>query len=186
MNETLKTLLSRRSIRNYRPDQIKEEELTAILEAARFAPSGRNSQPWHFSVVQKGELLRKINEGCREAYLNSGIQYMEERARTENFSIFYHAPALVVVSGDPKALTTQIDCAMAVQNIFLSAESLNIGSCWINGVITLVNSEKGGPFRQDLGIPDGYEVMGAAALGYKGGAQPAPQPRKEGTVTVIR
>jgi ABC-type polysaccharide/polyol phosphate transport system ATPase subunit len=58
--------------------------------------------------------------------LRSGNKTFEERAKAENFSIFYHAPTLIVVSGDEKAITPQQDCALALGNMFLAAESIGI------------------------------------------------------------
>ena len=53
MNEVVSTILKRRSTRAFTPDQISGEELNTLLESAKFAPSGMNRQPWHFTVVQK-------------------------------------------------------------------------------------------------------------------------------------
>ncbi len=185
MNETMNTILSRRSIRAYRQEQIKDEELNTILEAGRYAPSGGNTQSWHFSVVQKKETLQAINEACRGCMLHSGNKVFEERARAENFSIFYGAPTLIVVSDDETVITPQFDCALALGNMFLAAESVGIGSCWINAISMVVNAEGGGDLRKSLGMPEGYRVYGAGAFGYKA-ESPSPAPRKEGTVNIIK
>ncbi len=186
MNETLKTILNRRSFRAYKPEQIKDEELQTILEAGSYAPSGGNTQPWHFTVIQKGDVLQKINAACRETMLKSGNKAFEERAKAENFSIFYHAPTLIVVSSDEKAITPQYDSALALGNMFLAAESIGIGSCWINALSMLLNAEAGKALNKELGIPEGYKVYGSGAFGYKAMEHPSPAPRKEGTVTIIK
>jgi nitroreductase len=185
-NETLQTIINRRSIRAYKEDQIKDEELQTILEAAKYAPTGGNAQPWHFTVIQKSDLLQRINAATREAILKSGNKALEERAKAENFSAFYHAPTLIVVSGNEKAITPQEDCALALGSMFLAAESLGIGSCWIHAMSMLLNAEASNALRQELDIPEGYRVYGAGAFGYKAMAQPSPAPRKEGTVTIIK
>ena len=185
MSETMKTILGRRSIRAYLPEQIKDEELNVILEAAKYAPNGRGTQNWHFSVVQKQETLQVINEACRMGMLHSGEKFLEERAKAENFSIFYHAPTLIVVSGDEKDLTPLQNCSLAMGNMFLAAESVGIGSCWIHAVAMALNAEQSGDLRKSLGIPDGYRVCASGAFGYKA-ESPQPAPRKEGTVTMIK
>ncbi len=186
MNETLKTILNRRSIRAYKPEQIKEPELQAILEAGRFAPSGMNTQPWHFSVIQQKELLEKINATVKEGLLKSGNPQMAERAKNENFSIFYHAPTLIIVSVDPKVATPQYDSAIAMGYMFLAAASLGVGSCWINAISMTFNAESGKAMAKSLAIPDGYTIHSAGAFGYPAGEIPAPPQRKEGTVSLIQ
>ncbi len=185
MNEIMKTILSRRSIRAYKQEQIKDEELNTILEAARYAPSGSNSQPWHFTVVQKRELLQTISETCRTAMLHSGYKAFEERAKAENFSVFYHAPTLIIASGDENATTPQFDCAIALGYMFLAAESIGVGSCWIHAVSMIMNAEGAGDLRKSLGIPEGYTVYGSGAFGYKA-ESPTAAPRKEGTANIVK
>ncbi len=186
MNETLKTILNRRSFRAYKPEQIKDEELQTILEAGKYAPSGGGTQPWHFTAIQKSDVLQKINAVCRETMLRSGNKMFEERAKAENFSIFYHAPTLIVVSADEKAITPQYDCALALGNMFLAAESIGVGSCWIHALSMVLNAEVGNALKKELGIPEGYKVHGSGAFGYKATEHPSPAPRKEGTVTIIK
>lgn len=185
MNETLKTILNRRSIRAYQPEQIKEPELQAILEAGRFAPSGMNSQPWHFSVIQQKELLEKINVTIKEGLSKSGNPQFAERAKNENFSIFYHAPTLIIVSADPKVATPQYDSAIAMGYMFLAAASLGVGSCWINAIAMSFNGESGKAMLKTLAVPEGYTIYSAGAFGYPAVENPAPPQRKEGTVSVI-
>ncbi|HOA77632.1 MAG TPA: nitroreductase family protein, partial [Thermosynergistes sp.] len=76
MNEVLEVIKRRRSIRKYLPDQIKDEELNTILEAAIFAPSGHNEQPWHFLVIQDKELIDRMSEKAKEAMTRSDIDWI--------------------------------------------------------------------------------------------------------------
>lgn len=185
MNETIKTILNRRSIRAFQDEQIKPEELQLILQAGQFAPSTMNEQPWHFTVVQNKELLHKINEACKGILAKSGNKVFEESIKDENFSVFYHAPTFILISGDEKAMLPQIDCALALQNLFLSAESLGIGSCWIHAVANLFTTKAGDTLKEALGIPTGYTPYCAGAFGYKAMDPPAP-PRKENIVSIIK
>ncbi|MBB6214368.1 nitroreductase [Anaerosolibacter carboniphilus] len=185
MNETMKTILSRRSIRAFKDEQIKTEELQLILEAGQFAPSAMNGQPWHFTVVQNKELLHKINEACRTLLAKSGNKMFEERVKDPNFSVFYHAPTFIIISGDEKAMLAQIDCAVALQNMLLSAESLGIGSCWIHALASLFSTEEGAALRKELGIPDQYTPFCSGAFGYKA-MEPTAPPRKEDIVSIIK
>lgn len=176
MNETLKTLLNRRSIRSYKQEQINQEELQTILEAGKYAPSAMNQQSWHFTVVQNKEIIDKINEVCKVAL---------QRAGNQNFNVFYNAPTVIIVSGDDKAIAPQIDSALALGNMLLAAESLGIGSCWIHAVRALSTSDEGKELIKALKIPEGHSIVGSGAFGYKAVESPSPAPRKEGTVNFI-
>ena len=166
-NETLQTVMKRRSTRAFNPEQIKDEELQAILEAGTFAPSARNQQAWHFTVVQNAQMLATLCQEAKEVAKNNESEYMRQLANNENFNCFYGAPTLVIVSGSQTAMLIEADCAAANQNMLLAAESLGMGSCWINFVIFLFNGPKSAQYSKQLGIPDGYKPFFSAALGYK-------------------
>lgn len=185
MNETIKTILNRRSTRAYKQEQIKEEELQLILQGGQYAPSAINEQPWHFTVIQNKEVLNRINEACKTAFINSGNARFADRAKEEGFSAFYNCPTLIVVSGQEKTVAPQLDCALALENMFLAAESLNIGSCWIHAIAGILNSPDGQSLRKELGIPEGYQAYCSGSFGYKA-AEPSAPERKENTVTIIR
>jgi nitroreductase len=185
MNETIKTILNRRSTRSFKQEQIKDEELQTILETGRYAPSAMNQQPWHFTVIQNKETLNKINEICKEVFQSSGIKAYEDRAKSENFSIFYNALTYIIVTGDETAIAPQIDCALTLGNMFLTAESIGIGSCWIHAITQIFNTDKGIALKKELGIPDGYAAFGSGAFGYKA-AEPNTPPKKENIINIIK
>ena len=189
MNETLQTILNRRSIRAYEPEQIKEQDLQFILEAGRYAPSGMNTQPWHFSVIQGKDLLDKINGVIKEGLLKSGNPQMADRAKTADFSIFYHAPTLIIVSADPKAATPQFDATLAMGNMFLAAASLGVGSCWIHAISVTLNNESAKGMLKELAVPYGYVIYSSGAFGYpawEAGEMPSPPIRKENLITILK
>lgn len=112
---------------------------------------------------------------------------LQERGHSETYCCYYHAPTLVIVSNEPTRWWAPMDCACALQNIFLAAKSLGIGSCWINQLGQTCDDPDVRAFLTRLGIPENHCVYGCAALGYA----PADAPIKEkklaaGTVTVIR
>lgn len=185
MNETLQIIKERRSIRNFKSDQIREEELQAILEAGFFAPSANNQQPWHFTVVQKKDMIDRLSDNFKELARESDNEYMKKRGDNEGFHLFYHAPTVILLSGDEKNPSAAVDCAAAVQNMLLQAESFGLGSCWIGFTAFLLNSEKGKAIIKELSIPDDYRQIHSVALGYKNINPPAPQ-RKTGMINYIR
>jgi len=190
MNETLQTILQRRSIRSYQPRQIGDKELEDILRAGQYAPSAMGEQSWHFTVVQNPEKLEKLHMLCKSVFLNSNNATLRELASREEYHLFYHAPTLVIVSGDQQALTPLLDCVLAMENMLLAAASLGIGSCWVHSVVMLYETSEGSEaFKTlELGIPEGYLPYAAAVFGYSYSALPWPDagPRKPGIVSFVR
>ena len=131
MNETMKSILSRRSTRVFMPDQIKEEELTTIIEAGLYAPSAHNQQSWNFTVVQNLELLNQLSNDAKEAAKHFDDHLIQQLANNEKFHAFYHAPTAIIISGEEKAMMPEVDCAAATENMLIAAESIGVGSCWV-------------------------------------------------------
>lgn len=177
MNETIRTIKERRSIRKFKAEQLDQEKLDAIVEAGLYAPSAHNLQSWHFTVIQDKALLNELNVVTKEkakSYPNASIQKM---ANNENLDIFYGAPTAIIISGEESAMMPKEDCSAATQNILLAAQSLDIGSCW-NGFLTfLFNSDEAEAYKKRLKIPEGYTPYYAVALGYKD-ANPTKAPKR--------
>src|SRR4030067_626939 len=118
MNEVLKAIKNRRTIRRFKPNPIDEEKLQMILEAGRWAPSFSNLQPWKFIVVKDQGLKNALDKAAKESVLHMGIN---------------EAPVVILVCVDRRidplhAIETG---AAATQNMALAAHSLNLGTGWI-------------------------------------------------------
>jgi nitroreductase len=153
----------RRSIRNFKPDEVSEKDVERLIEAAVSAPSAGNIQPWELVVVRKPEIRRKLVEA---AY---GQSFVEE------------APVVIVVCANEdrssqrygirgKTLYCLQDTAAATQNMLLTAYSLGLGTCWI------------GAFKEDearatLKIPIGIRPVALVPVGYPGKSTSARQKR---------
>jgi len=182
-NEVLRTIKSRRSIRSYLPEQISQEDLDAILEAGIFAATGVNMQPWHFTVIQKKEVLDDISEKTRAVMKQSPNAGVAELA-TRSEHLFYHAPTVIMVSGKTEAYSALTDCSAAIQNMLVAAQSLNIGSTWVGSIayFTTLDAEV-----KKLNLPDGYKLFYAVCFGYKNPAvQVSAPPRNRDVVEYIR
>lgn len=187
MNETIKNIKSRRSTRVFSPDEIKIEELQAIIEVGLYAPSAHNQQTWHFTVVQNKAVLDSLNISSKEAAKSFNDAMIQQMANNDKFHVFYNAPAAIIVSGEEKALMPVVDSAAATQNMLIAAESLGIASCWIGLVTFAFNGEKGKVHKEELGIPEGYKPYYAVALGYKKSNTIANAPaRRENTVNYVK
>jgi nitroreductase len=186
MNDILDIIKRRRSVRSFKPDQIADSEIAAIIEAGAYAPSGRGDQSWHFTVVQNAELLHEISEAVKRIYASLDNPFLQSQGKNEKYHLHYHAPTVIVVSGDKEALLPELDCAVCVQNMLLAAESLNLGSCWISGINLLADIAEGAPVLEKLNIPAGYKPHFQVALGRKENENPKAAPRKGNNINFIR
>jgi nitroreductase len=176
-NQVVDCIMSRRSIRAYKPEQIKDEELKTILECAINAPSARNSQPWEVRVMQNKEAIENLNKEVIADMIEKRPE-AKERFADENASVFFHAPTLLVVAYDTTQYWGQSDCGMLVQNILLAAESMNIGSCAVGCCRDYINSPKAADFVKSLNLPENYVVYLTVTLGYKD-ENPDAKPRDD-------
>ena len=169
-NETLRVLKERRSIRKFRPEQIKPEELDAILEAGTWAPTGMGAQSPVMVVVQDPETIASLSRMNAQIRGNPGSDP------------FYGAPTVVVVLADGGRPTWLQDGSLVMGNLMNAAASLGVGSCWINRAIELFDMPEGKGLLNKWGLPDTLRGVGHCVLGYADGPAPAPKPRKEGYI----
>lgn len=166
-NETLKIIKQRRSIRSFKNEQVKDEELKAVLEAGLYAPFAWD-QSRHFSVVQNRELLDRLNLAAKEAAKQMDMEHLRELGNNNEFNCLYGAPALIIVSKNEQVpIPLEADCAAAIQNMLIAAESIGLGSCWIFFAMLAFNSHQGSDLRKELKIPEGYTPYYSVLLGYK-------------------
>ena len=191
-NMVMDCIHSRRSTREFLPDQIKDEELEMLLEAAKWAPSGGNNQTWLFTAIQSKEKLMHLAKLVREAFLRwtpdddyPGKFREKKRSENEDHNFFYSVPTLIILSNVPNYQNAMADNSLALQNIFLAAESLGLGSCYINPIHWIEHDVPVREYLATLGIPKEHVITNAAAIGYKGKEFPAPA-RKENTVNIVR
>jgi nitroreductase len=164
MNAVINVIKSRRSIRAYKSEPLKQEQLDAIIEAGIFAPTGCNDQPWHFTVIRDRAVISAVNAKCKELMASSDVEWIRSMAANPKADITYGAPVLIIVSARQDAVTGAEDCAAAMQNMLLAAESMDIGSCWLGLVHFIFGSADN---MAKLALPGGYEPQYAAVFGYK-------------------
>ena len=175
MNEVLKVMKERRSIRAFKPDMIPQEDLDAIIEAGLWAPSGRGEQGVVSLVITNPELIRELGDD------NQAIMGMEPSEKP-----FYGAPVVVVVLADKSAVTSMYDAPLVMENMMLAAASLGIGSIWIHRAKEEFEMDKYKQLLKDNGLDGEYEGVGHCLLGYAEGDAPEPKPRKDGRVVYIK
>ena len=173
MNETLTVLRQRRSIRAYRSEQIKPEELDAILEAGTWAASGMNFQPAVMVVVQDADTISYMSK------LNAEIMGAPDA------DPFYGAPTVVVVLADAAKPNWLKDGTLVMGNLMNAAASLGVGSCWINRAEELFERPEGKALLRKWGLPETLRGVGNCILGYADGPAPEPKPRKDGYIVRV-
>ena len=187
MNGTIQNILTRRSIRTYKPEQFSSEIMQQIIDAGLHAPSAMGRQPWHIVVVRGHDKIAEVNREVKAATDRMPDNPYREYVGNEAYTINYRAPTFVMVSGNTTLSPRNVpfDCALLLGNMFLAAHSLGIGSCWINQ-LNVLNDEPGfRAYMTQLCIPLENRIFGCACFGYADGPHPAPAKRKENTVVVI-
>ena len=159
MRNTLDVIKERRSIRKFKPEQIKEEELQAIVESGLYAPSAINKQSWNFTVIQNQEILAELNEATKNVARNLDNEALKRIGENEKYNCFYYAPTVILVSGKDEERSKVMDCSAATQNMLIAAESLNIGSCWVELVSLAFMGPQAKELRAKLNLPEGYTPL---------------------------
>ena len=180
--DLFEAMKERRSCRNFLPDPVEDETIDRVLEAASWAPSPLNMQPWHFTVVKAPavkEAIHREAERCRAWVLDkSGWKWLG----TYDTGFLKKAPVVIAVLGDPKK--TGVDmfmdrggtgyqhaCAAAIQNMLLAAHGLGLGSVWF----TFFDK---GEIRRILKIGEDTTPLALVCLGRPASTPPA-MPRKD-------
>ncbi|MCH8329147.1 MAG: nitroreductase family protein [Nanoarchaeota archaeon] len=164
MNETIKTIKERRSVRAYKDKPIEKEKINEILECGLMAPNARHLQPWKFIVVANKDLIKEIAKRIQDKVIdNPRYSFVKERAKTKEDAIFYSAPLVVFILGDKENHWSVMDCSMAAENMMLAAKSLGIASCPI-GMARFVKEEK--DLVHKLGFDPNYELIITLVFGY--------------------
>lgn len=166
MNEVLKCLQQRRSVRSYRPEQIKDGELDAILTAGSYAASGMGRQPCRVVVLQKPEDIAQLEK------LNAAI------IGNPGSHPFYGAPTVCVVFADSASSTAVEDGSLVIGNMMNAAHSLGVGSCWIHRARQTFQLPEGKALMARWGVDEGYIGVGQCILGYSAQKLPEAKPRR--------
>ena len=170
MNEVIKTIKERRSIRAYKKEQITDAQLDAILEAGAYAASGMGKQATVIVSVQDPEIIAMMSG------LNAKVMGMD-------IDPFYGAPTVVIVFADPDDTFTPVeDGSLVIGNMMLAAFSIGVDSCWVHRAMEVFDTEEGKALMQQWGIPDNYIGIGNCILGYRDEALPEAPERLPGRI----
>ena len=171
MNETLKLLAERRSIRAYQKEQITDAELEAILEAGIWAPSAKGQQSAIVVAVQDPETVAQLSR------LNAQVMGAQNDP-------FYGAPCVIVVLGDPENYPVVENGSLVLGNLMNAAHAVGLGSCWIHRAKQMFETEEGKALLRKWGLKDTLVGIGNCILGYPA-ETPEARPRLDGRIVKI-
>ena len=173
MKETLIDLKERRSCRAYLPEQIKEEELNAILEAGTYAPTGMGRQSPVIVAVQDPETRNALSR------MNAAVMGRDGDP-------FYGAPTVLVVLADPEIGTYLYDGVLVMGNLLNAAQAVGVDSCYIFRAKEVFETAEGKALLRKWAIPERYVGIGNRILGYGApGGKKEAAPRKEGYIVRV-
>ena len=178
--DAMEMLLNRRSIRKFKNEQIKEEELKAVLEAGMYAPSAMGLQSPFILVLQKKEDIEALYR-LRIETSNNPNQPLGEP--------FYGAPTVIVVFYTKLAMSDflgTLDASAVTTNMLNAAYANGLGSVWMNRPKEMFESEKGKELLKKWGIEEELHGIASIALGYPDCEHPTPKPRRENYYKIIK
>ena len=188
-----KAIRKRRSIRKFKPDLIPEEKIRLLLESARLAPSGTNTQPWRFIVIKDNDTKKKLQEAAHnQRHVKSApviivccadlkaFKEFPERVdeliesgalpeRTREVFIPYLSKGMDTVTKDVLMVAAAANVAIAVEHIVLQAVEIGLGTCWVRWF----EDDK---VKEILDIPEHVEVMALLPVGVPD-KEPSQRPR---------
>ena len=194
MGELMDAILHRRSIRRFDTRQIGDGELEQILNAGLYAPSAGGGQRPIFVVCQDREInerLGKIKRANSHPRMATAASYVSRQqpsiADDPNIkNAFYDAPTVITIFGPKNFLFTPEDCAVAAENMMLSADSLEVGSCYIGQGWPAFDDPYGQEILRQWNIPGGYYAVSQLLLGYPRPGDPHPEAKSRRAGRIIR
>ncbi|MBP2640522.1 MAG: nitroreductase family protein [Firmicutes bacterium] len=194
MNETIKSIIERRSFRKFKQEQIADDELNLILLAGSYAPCAGGRQSPVMVVLQDKNMIAKLGKMNKQLFYQNLPPAFKMKVSSEQPSIadderiisaFYNAPTVITVFA-PKTYHYPIeDCSVMIENMMIAAHSLGIGSCFIGRAAETFETEDGKEIIKDWNIGEDYTAVAHCILGYPEGNSPKAKPRKEFVVKRI-
>lgn len=171
MNETIRTLKNRYSVKKYLPRQVEDTLLDTVLEAGLYAPSGMNSQ-------------KVVAVAVRDKQTRDLLSQLNAQVLGADTDPFYGAPCVIVVLADPQRRTWVEDGSLVMGNMMNAATAVGLGSCWIHRAREMFDSPEGKALLAKWGLPDTLRGVGNCILGYEDG-ETVRKPRADGRIVKV-
>lgn len=176
-NQVVETIMTRRSIRQYKPQAVEREKMQTIVECGINAPNAMNRQPWEVRVVDNADYIN----GVTELYKKANPKAAEDSTFK---NMFRNAPTVVFIGRDTQSESSPFDCGLLAENMMISAWSMGIGSCCLGTPARFMRSPEAAEYLQKLGFSEGYELLYCIGFGYPD-ETPAAKPRDAAKVKFV-
>ena len=174
-NQTVDSILNRRSVRKYKSDALTDAQIATLREAALQYPSASNAQPCEVRIVTDRALMKEFNQDCLDyVFKPAGRGGSDD----PNYSFYFNAPLYIFIFGDSSNWFSKIDSGIMVENIAIAAESMGLGNVIIGCCNPLFKTEAAGKWLETLKVPATHEIVISIAIGVKD-ESPAAKPRSE-------
>jgi nitroreductase len=177
----------RRSVRDFLDKPVPQSLILQLIQDSCSAPSAANNQPWHFIVVLDQKMMKTLSDEAKKNIIagiakqpDSPVAAYLAQLKQESFNIFYNAPCLVFIVGNPKISSLAFDVSLAAAYFMFSATSKGLGTCWVG----LGREIQDPGLLAALGVPDGFKIVAPIIVGYPRKIPPAP-PRREPKILKI-
>jgi len=184
MNDTIRSILDRRSNRGYTGAPVSAENIEILKQCALASPTARNEQSWHFSFVTDNSLVREVELAAIAEAERRNDDFFLKITKSRNGKIFYDAPLVVFISGDSESKWREIDAGIAAQNLALAAHALGLGSVMIGLCSLAFSGSDAASLSEKLCFPEGYQFSLAICIGEPSISKEA-HPIKEGKIADI-
>jgi nitroreductase len=166
--ETIDAIKQRRAVREYTDAPVERATIERLIGAAILAPSAMNLQPWAFAALLNrdriGDYAKRIKDWLLANFQQTSLDpSLRQAIETEGYSVFHHAPAVVLVSAKSPQTQAFEDCCLAAQNLMLAARDEGLGTCCIGLARHWLNLPS---TKQELGLPATFEVVVPIVLGH--------------------
>ena len=165
-------LIERRSIRSFKPEQVSDEDLQAVLKAGTYAPTAMGAQAPIIVAVQNPDDVKALND--LTAVFGAGK------------TPYYGAPTILLVFAPQGNAVGELDASAVMTTLLNAAHAVGLGACWINRAQLMFQTNEGRAMLKRWGIEGSWMGVGSIALGYPAGEAPKPKPRKENYYYIIK
>ncbi len=184
--DLLEAIYARRAVREFTGEPVPEMSLRQLVAAAVQAPNAANQQPWSFTIVRDKALLARMSQEVKAHMLGTSAtgliaHYFEDYLNDAEFDVFYNAPALIVISSvatNPWAIE---DCALAAENLMLTAHAIGLATCWVGVTQRWLETPDG---KAALNLPVSQKPVAPIIVGHPKSAPP-PLSRGEPAISWI-
>ena len=155
----METIMTRRSVRDYKEEPVCREAMSEILKCGIYAPNALNMQPWAVRVVDNKEFIDGVTA--------IAVAHNPKLAEQPNFrNIFRNAPTVAFIACPIESYSGEFDCGLLAENMMLAAWAKGIGSCCLGSAVPVMSTPEALPYLERLQLPTDYKLQVAIAFGY--------------------